>query len=250
MAYREDEDLQFLQYISSEDLNTLVFLLTHEHNDRLRINRNLSRLEQFKKHYPDHKKYWDLIAAQIQGIGATTLARAIRMERGVKYKKILQDVCEVLKVPFKKESEVEVNEKNLLFKLLTDAIKKMSPNEIKELSETIGMTDKVNSTREAILDMLQETLQNRGLKSNTLITNLVTVAVINRTMPFFAKTGGPIIVASPPTRLLLACMLAVQDITRPAYRMIIPVVTEVAILRQNYLYGDENKPDGLNLSVQ
>ena len=140
MSYRYDEDLEFLKKIDSKDLNDLVYVLTHDKDGETRFTEELTTNENYKKFFPEHNKYWEDIAAELQCYGGNTFITMFRGGKGVEYKEILIDVCDKLKVNFNKNSTIESIETNLLMKILTDAIEKMSPEELKELAKTKEVT--------------------------------------------------------------------------------------------------------------
>ncbi len=78
MAYRFDSDLEFLRNTNSEDLNDLVFCLTHDKDGDSRLTEELTHSDLYKAHNPDHQKYWDLIAAEMQCFGASTIISIFR----------------------------------------------------------------------------------------------------------------------------------------------------------------------------
>ncbi len=63
LKYREDKHLEFLSTLSNEELDVLVKILTSTFTNDLDIE------ERYKKYYPNHKKYWNLIAADYQHFG-------------------------------------------------------------------------------------------------------------------------------------------------------------------------------------
>ncbi len=73
MAYREDKDLEFLGQMSSTDLNDLVDCLIKDKDGKLRLTEELTTNEFYKNNHPNHTKYWQEIAAEIQCFGANSL---------------------------------------------------------------------------------------------------------------------------------------------------------------------------------
>ena len=126
MEYRHDNDLEFLRNIKSEDLEDLVYCITHDKDGEVRFTEELTNSKVYKLHHPNHTKYWDLIAAEIQHFGGNSFANMFRGGRGVEYKEVLIDVCDKMKVNYNKYSSVDKIESNLLMKILTDALEKMS----------------------------------------------------------------------------------------------------------------------------
>ena len=55
MAYRYDEDLEFLRDVKSSDLNDLVDVLTKDKDGEKRITEHLTTNDLYQQYYPDHK---------------------------------------------------------------------------------------------------------------------------------------------------------------------------------------------------
>ncbi|HBC0897055.1 TPA: DUF3944 domain-containing protein, partial [Escherichia coli] len=151
MAYRADRDLTFLSQCSDCDLDDLVNLLIYDNDGKKRWTEELSNNPLYKQFRPQHSLYWREIAAEIQCYGGNTFATLLRGGKGVYYKEILIDVCKRLKVNFNSESEVGVIERNLLMKILSDALDKMSQQDIKELALEFGLVNLKTFNREAML---------------------------------------------------------------------------------------------------
>lgn len=243
MGYRHDTDLEFLSQICSEDLEDLVYCITHDKDGNSRLTEELTLSDRYKQHNPDHQKYWDLIAAEIQCFGANTFATLARGGKGVEYKEILIDVCDKMKVNYNKDSSTEKIENNLLMKILTDALEKMSPEELKSLAETIGIKNTNNITPEAMVAAFQTIFRLGGFKSYQLtfiIVNAILKALIGRGLPFAA---GPVIaqtlkILTGPIGWAITGIWTAIDIASPAYRVTIPAVILVSALRQKHLYGN------------
>ena len=78
MSYRYDEDLEFLKQIDSKDLDDLVYVLTHDKDGETRFTEELTTNENYKKFFPEHNKYWEDIAAELQCYGGNTFATIFR----------------------------------------------------------------------------------------------------------------------------------------------------------------------------
>lgn len=244
MAYRSDNDLEFLGEMSSEDLNDLVYCLTHDKDGDPRWTEELTENSQYKSHYPDHHQYWKLIAAEIQCFGANSFATLLRGGEGVKYREVLTDVCDKLKVNYNKESSIEKIEGNLLMKILTDAIEKMSPEELKELAAATGIKNTNGLTPEAMVGLFQAIFRAGGFKSyqlTVIVVNAILKAVIGRGLSF--TMTGPMLqalkVLTGPIGWAITGVWTAVDIAGAAYRVTIPAVIQVAALRQKHLYGKQ-----------
>lgn len=244
MAYRFDEDLEFLRNLKSKDMNDLVYCLTHDKEGDTRLTEELTNSESYKKYTPEHAKYWDEIAAEIQCFGANTFATFFRGGKGVSYFEVLTDVCDKMKVNYNKESSAEKIENNLLMKILTDALEKMTPEQLKELAEATGVKNTSGITAQAMLGVFQAVFRAGGFKSYQLtliVVNAVMKALIGRGLSFagnVALTRTMAILTGPIGWVITGLWTAI-DIAGPAYRVTIPAVIQVAVLRQKFLYEKE-----------
>lgn len=251
MAYRPDNDLNFLAELSSEELDNLVKILTLDKEGDALLTENLTFSEKFKQHYPDHHQYWDEIAEELQLFGGNTFMNLLKGNKGVFYKEILCDVCDRLKVNYNKKSEVMLIEQHLLMKILTDALEKMSQEEIKQLATELGVEHQKILTPQAISTVFFAIFKAGGMKSYQLtltIANLILKALGQP--PILAKLGiiatpSPIIfkLLSGPIGLSLSALLTAIDIAGPAYRVTIPAVIEVAYLRSLFVNRAEIQPN-------
>lgn len=242
MAYRPDEDLKFLGTLKSQDLNDLVYCLTHDKDGNARLTEELTMTAQYKDHNPDHQKYWELIGAEIQCFGANTFATMLRGGKGVLYKEVLMDVCDKMKVNYNKDSSTEKIETNLLMKILTDALEKMSPEELKELAVATGMKNTGAITSQAMVGVFQTIFRAGGFKSYQLtliIVNAVLKALIGRglTLAGNAALARTMAILTGPIGWVITGLWTAIDIAGAAYRVTIPAVIQVAALRQKHLYA-------------
>lgn len=244
MAYRHDQDLEFLGEIKSEDLGDLVYCITHNKDGDARWTEELTMSELYKQHHPDHHQYWGLVAAEIQCFGANTFAPVFRGGKGVLYKEVLTDVCDKLKVNYNKNSSVDQIENNLLMKILTDALEKMSPEELKELAEATGVKNTGTVTAQTMVGVFQAVFRAGGFKSYQLtliIVNAVLKALIGRGLSLAgnaALTRTMAILTGPIGWVVTGVWTAI-DIAGTAYRVTIPAVIQIAVLRQKHLYDEQ-----------
>ncbi|HGS8439186.1 TPA: DUF3944 domain-containing protein [Neisseria lactamica] len=244
MAYRCDTDLEFLAEIKSEDLNDLVYCLTHDKDGEKRFTEELSESSAYKEYYPDHHQYWKLIAAEIQCFGANTFATLLRGGEGILYKEVLTDVCGKLKVNYNNSSSVEKIETHLLMKILEDSIEKLSHSELQDLARNLGLKNFSGITPEALVGIFQAVFRAGGFKSYQLtliIVNYIMKAILGRGLSLAgnaALTRTMSVLAGPIGWTITGLWTAI-DIAGPAYRVTIPAVIHVAVLRQKYLYDEK-----------
>ncbi|MUJ19437.1 DUF3944 domain-containing protein [Aliivibrio fischeri] len=241
MAYRYDSDLEFLGSIKSEDLSDLVYCLTHDKDGKERFTEELTQHVKYKRHYPDHSMYWEEIAAEMQCFGANTFVTLLRGGKGVGYKEVLTDVCDKMKVNYNKNSSVEKIEQNLLMKILEEAIENMSPEELKELALSTGVKNTSGITKEAMVGVFQAVFRAGGFKSYQLtliIVNAVAKALIGRGLTFAGNAAltRTMAVLTGPIGWAITGLWTAVDVAGAAYRVTIPAVIQVSVLRQKHIY--------------
>ena len=185
-----------------------------------------------------------MIAAEIQCFGANTFATLLRGGEGVLYKEVLTDVCDKLKVNYNNNSSVEKIETHLLMKILEDSIEKLSPSEVQDLARNLGLENFSGITPEALVGIFQAVFRAGGFKSYQLtliIVNYIMKAILGRGLSLAgnaALTRTMSVLAGPIGWTITGLWTAI-DIAGPAYRVTIPAVIHVAVLRQKYLYDEK-----------
>lgn len=237
MAYREDDDLKFLGKLKSEDLNDLVYCLTKDKDGSSRLTEELTTNDLYKKFHPDHHQYWEKIAAEIQCFGANSFMTMLRRGKGVLYKEVLTDVCDKLKVTYNERSSVDEIENCLLMKILSDSLKKMSAEELKQLAASLGLANTDHITPEIIAGTFQAAFAAGGFLSYQLaltIANAITKFIFGRglTLVGNATLTRSLAVLAGPIGWILTGIWTAIDIAGPAYRVTIPAVVLVATLRK------------------
>lgn len=243
MAYRYDPDLEFLSKCTDEDLNDLVYCLTHDKDGSKRLTEELTLSDAYKKHYPYHSLYWEEIAAEIQCFGGNTFANMFRGGKGVLYKEVLCDVCDKMKVNYNKNSPVGRIESGLISKVLEDSLEKMSPDEIRRLATELGIKNTQNITKQVLLGSFQTIFRAGGFKSyqlTVIVVNAVLKALIGRGLSFAGNAAATRVFAvlSGPIGWVITGLWTAFDIAGAAYRVTIPAVIQVAALRQKILYAN------------
>ncbi len=240
MAYRYDPDLEFLRDASNEDLDVLVNYLTKDKDGSIRFTEELTCSGVYKRFYPNHHVYWDLIAEELQCYGGNTLANIFRRGKGVLYAEILNDVCDNLKVSYDKMDDVYQKELNLLITILKNILDKMSLQQRSQVVEDLEI--KVTSlTTQSIIDAIQAAIEQNKLvsyKLSLLMANAIAEAIQGKGINLAINAGlarvisvffGPVVMGA----------WAAHDIAGPAYRVTIPSVVHIAFMRRKYLYNAE-----------
>lgn len=82
-VYRNDPDLNLLGQCSNEELQVLVSILTTDPRDGdTRWTESLTGTSEYRVLAPQHRLYWQLIAAELQRYGANTLMSLARLGQG------------------------------------------------------------------------------------------------------------------------------------------------------------------------
>ena len=242
MSYREDPDLVFLAICSDEELNDLVECLTKSPTGSLKTSK------EYKANFPHHSKYWKIIAEEMQLFGGNSFANLIRGGNGVLYKEILCDVCNNLKVNFNKDSETILIEEYLFQHILTSSFSKMSEDEKKaffiDFLEENQYGDIKKFTPQFLLGAFQTIFKANGFASYKLsvyVANLIWKQVFGKglSLAFNSTITKGLSLLSGPVGWSLTAIWTAIDLSGPAYRITIPAVVQIAMLRQKKLY--ENK---------
>ena len=237
IKYREDEDLVFMQYCQEDDLKILTRYLTYGKNGLPEPSSELLENSNFKLldgQSDQHIKSWNLIAGELQHFGGDTFVNMVR-GTGVEYKETLRDVCDKMKVKYKKESSAYEIENDLLQKLIKDSWEQMSEDQQHELLNQIGLDASLKSA--AGLAALQTAIKLGGFVSyqiSLVIANAVAKALIGRGLTFIANQAlvRTLSVFAGPIGWAFAAITALPAISGPAYRVTIPAVIQVAYMRR------------------
>ncbi|WP_157270117.1 DUF3944 domain-containing protein [Azohydromonas aeria] len=245
MAYRHDPDLEFLRSCSSDDLDILVQMLTKDKDGTIRLTEELTGTDQYKRYSPDHKRYWDLIAAELQCFGGNTFATIFRGGKGVSYKEVLTDVCDKMKVNYNEKASVETIEMNLLMKILTDSMADMTPAQLRDVVKDLDLKT-TDMTKQGVIAAIQGGVVMSGFmayKIAAIVANAVAKFLIGRGLTL---AGNQVLMRTigtfaGPIGWALTALWTAFDISGPAYRVTMPCVVQVAFLRAKTKYGSTSR---------
>jgi uncharacterized protein YaaW (UPF0174 family) len=244
MAYKLDEDLEFLQYCNNDSLDVLVETLIKDKDGESRTTEELTDKDNYKQHNPNHSMYWEEIGEEIQAFGGNSFVNIFR-GGGVQYKEILCDVCDKMKVNYNKNSETRIIEQNLLMKILEDAMAEMSEEELKEISKELDLKT-TNFTSQAVMVALQIAIKQSGFlayKIAVIVANAIAKALLGHGLKIGTNatiTRSVSILAGPIGWVITGLWTAI-DIAGPAYRVTIPTAIQIAYLRQAYINKENLK---------
>lgn len=235
ITYRYDEHLEFLKYLSNEELDVLVEILIRDPKDKkLRLTQELTNESRYKIYYPNHKAYWDLIAGEYQLFGGNTFANSLR-GYGVLYEEILQDVLDALKVKDYSHS-ISSKEQALLMKVVNESLDKMSNKEREEFVKALDLNVS-NFTPQAIVAALQAGIKIGGFLSYqiaVIVVNAISKMVLGRGLSLAANAAlvKYLSIFAGPIGVAITALWTAIDLAGPAYRVTIPATIYIASLRQ------------------
>lgn len=242
MAYRKDVDLEFLGNLKSSDLNDLVNCIINDKDGDSRWTEELTQKKIYKDNTPNHHAYWEEVAAEIQLFGSNSLISPFRGGKGVLYREILIDVCDKMKVNYNKKSSTSIIENNFLQKIIETTIEQMSDEEKRKLAEEIGISNLegiTNLSGQALTSTFISVFKAGGFKSYQLtlkLANLIWKFLFGKGLTFAANAtlAKVMSILTGPVGWTVTALWTVSDIAGPAYRVTIPAVMQVALLRAKY----------------
>lgn len=224
MAYLYDKDLEFLKNSTNNELDAIVQIITSNG----KITEQLSKKENFRNHFPNHDKYIEDILEEIQSFGGNSVLNFIR-KKGVLYKEILIDICKNKKIKINKDSRTRDIEKIFLLNMMQELIENMDLKERKELLDTA----KINSVDLSLVEImkdLENTLNEKNVHLEIYLLQFINSVVLKKLqIETTIKLGAQHLIKSVVPFIHLKTIV---DITGPAYRVTIPTVLQISMLRR------------------
>lgn len=226
--YRDDKDLIFLQFSDWQDLELLANALICDSEGKEQWTGGLKKtLLKNSKMYPESKELlfknsWKAIASEIQLFGGDTFINMFR-KQGVTYHEIIRDVAEKVGVDFRKDLAVNEIEEKILRKLFGQVTTLEDLPEINSKLKDLGLLG-----FSSLFDSPIETIKNGVGGSTSSAGNIF--AGLN----FITKT-----IKVNPLIALVTAPATAADISAPAYRVTIPAVCIIAMLRNKFEVNKE-----------
>jgi uncharacterized protein YaaW (UPF0174 family) len=232
-TYKYDEDLSpVLADATNEDLQPLVDYILKAATNFLNIN------DVYEKYQPNHVKYVELIETEIRTFGGNTFLNIVR-GNGPSYHEVTCDVASKLDVTYKKDWSNEEIESAILLKIMSKAWMKMSDKEkaafLKEIGLGVGSIPK--SFPFVRVQGLIKVAGFAAYKTALVVANAVASTVLGRGLSIASNvaltrwTSG----FAGPIGWVITGLLTAFDIAGPAYRVTMPSVVHIAMLRQKRL---------------
>jgi len=227
--FREDKDLAFLQYADWQDLKVLANSLIKDHSGKEQWTGGLKKsLDKSIAMYPEskeqaYKNSWKSIAAELQLYGGDTFANLTR-GKGVTYQEIVFDVAKKVGVDVHKDtaniSDVEEKILRLLFQRV------LTMDDIGYMYRTLEDKGLLGLT--SLKSKPWNTVKNAvGLNGNAgAVAGAGAIFAGIKMIPKLAKVNPIVTAATLP--------LTIKDFSSTAYRVTIPAVCIVAMMRTKY----------------
>jgi uncharacterized protein YaaW (UPF0174 family) len=238
-----DPDLiPLLRKCSSDELENLVGYLTSKGG----VSSQLKTTQAYKKWHPQHARYADEIAAEIQKFGGNTILNIVRGGVGVAYRDIVYNVAARLKVDYNKRQTMAEIEQQILIKVLEKSWEKMTDAQKATLIQGIMPETRAEDLpKEFPMALLQAAIIAGGgivgYKLSLVVAGAIARASLRHGIAFVAGTSAARWAAAftGAVGLGIAALWTLFDVLGPAYRVLIPCVLHIAMLRQ--LHGLKDK---------
>ena len=201
-----------------------------------KLSETLSTEDAYKRHYPDHTQYADLIAKEIRDFSGNSITNVYR-GKGPPYREIVCDVAKVINAPFSRAAAINEIETSILATILAKAFEKMSEEGRLVLFNQISSLNR-SRLQGGSLVAFQLVFNAGGFASYQLmliVVNAVVKGAIGRGLPFVANAALARVmrIATGPVGWALTSILAVIQIPGPSYKVTIPGVAYIAMLRKS-----------------
>lgn len=226
-----DKDINPVLDISSdEDLAPLVEYL------KTKLSETLTVHESYKLHEPSHSEYADLIAKEVRDMGGNSFANLFRGGEGPSYHEMVCDVATKIKAPFNKEKAIEDIENAILETILTKALDEMSDEDKQRLMNEMGAKGGLSSGGVATSAFIA-IFRSGGFYSYQLtliIANQIAKLILGRglmlaTNATLMRTAS---ILTGPIGWAITGLWTAIDLAGPAYKVTIPCVIHIAMLRK------------------
>lgn len=237
----DDEHLSpVLRKATDDDLEPLVRYVKHRHTT------TFGRATKSSLYANPHDRLVDDIVFEVRTFGGNSLLNPLR-PNGVPYAEVVGDVASKLKVKGEKGASVEDQEIGILLKILDDSVKKMSPAEREALEEEFRKAGVKNASFAAgapiAAVLAQAGVQLTGFMAYRIavvVANAVAKAVLGRGLSLVGNAALVKVlgVLAGPVGWAVSGLWTAAGLAGPAYRVTIPVVCHVAMLRQKQKFAD------------
>lgn len=243
-----DDDLDLvplLRRADRDDLAILVEFIMKASTSELGSGNDFKRLNPRAVQEPpvydgDHRQYADDIAAEVQKFGGNTVLNLFRGGKGVPYIQVLRDVADKLGANYNKGADAATIEGQIQIKVLEKAYEKMTPDQRRELLETIGADHRGGIPLALPIVAMQAAIRLGGAaayQAAVIVANAAAKHVLGKGLALAVNAGIADVlgVLAGPIGWAITILWTMLDLAGPAYRVTVPCVLQVAYMRQKTL---------------
>ena len=227
----DDELVALLERAAESELDGLVRVLTKKGG----LTCQLSGLQTFQENFPRHRLYARDVAAEIQKYGANTLATQIfRAGKGVAYEEIVRDVASKLGLP--NGGKVPIIEASIRNLFLKESWRSMNRKERQAFLEELQVRDLTLVANTALPAAALEAVKVSGFgayKLTVIVANAMARTVLGHGLSFLTNAAltKSLSVLAGPVGWSFAGLLAAHSISGEAYRVTVPCVIQISMIR-------------------
>ncbi|OWJ63524.1 ubiquinol-cytochrome C chaperone family protein [Paraburkholderia caledonica] len=217
-----------LQVADVDDLDALVDYITDNGSGRVALAKDVRERFVACKNARNYRAAdRGAIASEILLFGGNSIANLFRGGKGVSYNELAGDVGVHLKVTFAKGADARTIEEAIVAKLYSDAVAKMSSDELREFMATMGA---FRAATEMAAGMSVYAM-------SMVVASAMASTVIGRGLPLamsvIASRGAGVLLG--PFGVALSGIWTVTELANAAYRVTVPCVVQIAHIRQKAL---------------
>ena len=227
MAYYDKDLNPVLEKANDDDLLPLVDYMIGK------LSNAIDTDERYKANPKKPTEYVDLLADEIRLFGGNTFANLVRGE-GVSYKEVVCDVADKLKVSYNKSSTIERIETLIIQKIFEDSLEKMSDEEKASVMKELGIKDiPVGASATIIMQAIIKMGGFASYKIAVIVANAIAKFLLGRGLSLAANAAltKALSVFAGPIGWVVSGVWMALDIAGPSYKVTIPCVVHVAMLR-------------------
>lgn len=233
--------IPLIRECNNDELDNLIGYITKKGS----VSSQIQTTKVYQKYNPDHVKYADEITAEIQKFGGNTITNIMRGGKGVFYKEIVCDVADKLKVNYNKKQDIDFIEQQILLKVLEKSWEKMSIDKKEALLKGImADTKNINGYREFPMAILQSAIIAGGgyvsYRLSLIVANAIARTTLQRGVSFAtsAALSRWVTIFAGAVGWGITALWALFDVSGPAYRVTVPCVLHIAMLRQLHMLNN------------
>ena len=227
------DGFDILDELTNEELDVIVKLIVEKGWQ----TESLSKDKDYKKYYPDHRKYVSKIKNELSLMGGDTLANVARFLMGkgssISYREMLKDVCKKLEIEYEESTLDGELEYDLLATVLKKAFDKLSEVEQNIILEILRDNSNEITANNLFYKIFADDKREKYLLA-VLISNTLAKTVCGKDLSLLndIETINELKVLTAPLGSILMNVDKTYDITGPAYRITLPAIVYMAAMKE------------------